>query len=229
MGNAAAPCKLTTDDTVRLSSSSVFNPAEIRALWFHFDAISNKQDKVSKAQFQSAMLFQDSILMDRIFAVFDADNDNLISFDDYVACLSTVSNKAKPEDKLKCALVLVLYFFPFPLLPHTRPAVCFSHRRTVSFKIYDCDGDGFINTGDLTAVVAATLREQDVVIARTDLDQIVEQTMKEAHPATAGKISYDEYLKLVANRPYMLSHMTLNISGTIAEYTSKPGVSPVKA
>ena len=104
MGNAAAPCKLTTDDTVRLSSSSVFNPAEIRALWFHFDAISNKQDKVSKAQFQSAMLFQDSILMDRIFAVFDADNDNLISFDDYVACLSTVSNKAKPEDKLKCEL-----------------------------------------------------------------------------------------------------------------------------
>ena len=111
MGNAAAPCKLTTDDTVRLSSSSVFNPAEIRALWFHFDAISNKQDKVSKAQFQSAMLFQDSILMDRIFAVFDADNDNLISFDDYVACLSTVSNKAKPEDKLKCALGLLALCF----------------------------------------------------------------------------------------------------------------------
>ena len=53
-------------------------------------------------QFQVAMSFQDSILMDRIFKVFDADDDGNISFDEFVACLSTVSNKAKPEDKLKC-------------------------------------------------------------------------------------------------------------------------------
>lgn len=229
MGNSAAPCKLTTDDTVRLSSSSAFNPAEIRALWYHFDAIGSKAEKISKAQFQSAMLFQDSILMDRIFAVFDADSDNLISFDDYIACLSTVSNKAKPEDKLKCAFSSIMCPASSSSLPLSLCAPCFLSTNKVSFKIYDCDGDGFIGTGDLTAVVAATLREQDVVIARADLDQIVEQTMKEAHPAQAGKISYDEYLQLVANRPYMLSHMTLNISGTIAEYTSKPGAMPVTA
>jgi hypothetical protein len=45
--------------------------------------------------------------------------------------------------------------------------------------------------------------------------------MKEANPAKAGFITYDEYLGLVANRPYMLSHMTLFVSNTIMEY-SKP-------
>jgi hypothetical protein len=53
-------------------------------------------------QFQVAVSFQDSILMDRIFKVFDADDDGNITFDEFVACLSTMSNKAKPEDKLKC-------------------------------------------------------------------------------------------------------------------------------
>lgn len=101
------------------------------------------------------------------------------------------------------------------------PTFLAPHHLTVSFKIYDCDGDGFIGTNDLTAVVAATLREQDVIINRGDLDQIVEQTMKEAHPTKPGFISYEEYSGLVANRPYMLSHMTLNISNTIMEY-SKP-------
>ena len=198
MGNiASGTCKLTSDEMVRLSSTSVFNPTEIRALWFHFDHISQQQDKLTKAQFQAAMLFQDSILMDRLFKVFDEDKDDLVSFPEYVACLSIVSNKAKPEDKLN-----------------------------FSFKIYDCDNDGYIGTNDLMAVVAATLHEQDVVIKREDLDQVVEQTMKEAHPEKAGFISYDEYLGLVANRPYMLSHMTLNISNTIQEYSSLKPAKP---
>ena len=62
----------------------------------------------------------------------------------------------------------------------------------VSFKIYDCDKDGFINSKDLSTIVGATLREQDVVINEIDLDQIVEQTMKEANSGQHGLISYDE-------------------------------------
>ena len=48
------------------------------------------------------MLFRDSALLDRIFKVLDTDNDGLIDFNQYIACLSKVSNKALPEDKLKC-------------------------------------------------------------------------------------------------------------------------------
>lgn len=52
-------------------------------------------------QFQGAMLFKDSVLVDRIFRVFDSDDDDLISFAEYIACLSRLSNKASDEDKLR--------------------------------------------------------------------------------------------------------------------------------
>lgn len=48
------------------------------------------------------MLFRDSALLDRIFRVFDVDDDNQISFYEYLSCLSTISTKAGKEDKLRC-------------------------------------------------------------------------------------------------------------------------------
>lgn len=56
----------------------------------------------SCSQFQGAMLFRDSALLDRIFRAFDTNDDGFISFSEYVACLSIISNKATQEDKLKC-------------------------------------------------------------------------------------------------------------------------------
>lgn len=56
------------------------------------------------SQFQVAMLFKDSALLDRIFRVFDKDDDDQISFLEYLTCLSTISSKAPKEDKIKCTI-----------------------------------------------------------------------------------------------------------------------------
>lgn len=48
------------------------------------------------------MLFKDSALLDRIFRVFDSNDDDQISFQEYVTCLSMISSKASKEDKIKC-------------------------------------------------------------------------------------------------------------------------------
>jgi len=48
------------------------------------------------------MLFKDSALLDRMFRVFDLDDDDQISFQEYLSCLSTISTKASKEDKVKC-------------------------------------------------------------------------------------------------------------------------------
>lgn len=58
------------------------------------------------------MLFRDSALLDRIFRVFDVDDDNQISFYEYLSCLSTLSTKAPKEDKLKC-MARLNYILPF--------------------------------------------------------------------------------------------------------------------
>ena len=115
------------------------------------------------SQFQVAMLFKDSALLDRMFRVFDKNDDNVITFDEYIECLSIISTKATKEEKMK-----------------------------LSFQIYDYDCDGLISTSDLTAVVAATLREHGVVITRPELDSIVLHTMNEAAPKTTGMISLEE-------------------------------------
>ena len=51
------------------------------------------------------MLFKDSALLDRIFRVFDVDDDNEIIFSEYLSCMSMISSKATKEEKLKCKLV----------------------------------------------------------------------------------------------------------------------------
>jgi len=53
------------------------------------------------------MLFRDSVLVDRIFRVFDKQDHNAITFEEYIACLSVLSNKASDEDKLKCNQLLI--------------------------------------------------------------------------------------------------------------------------
>jgi hypothetical protein len=54
------------------------------------------------SQFQVAMLFEDSTLLDRMFRVFDKNDDNVVTFAEYVECLSVISSKGTKEDKTKC-------------------------------------------------------------------------------------------------------------------------------
>ena len=84
------------------------------------------------------MLFQDSALMDRIFKVFDTDDDNMIDFNEYISCLSTVSNKATAEDKLKCKQEQEVEYsvWKFALLRMPRRGVAPLHKRSSTHTYY---------------------------------------------------------------------------------------------
>jgi Ca2+-binding EF-hand superfamily protein len=151
------------------------------------------------------MLFKDSVLLDRLFRVFDKNDDDAISFSEFIACVTKLSTKASEQDKLRCE-------YTTQTADHVelfRNSVVF----TVSFDIYDFDGDDFIGTSDLTSLLAAGLREHGVVINRTALDEVVNRTMEQAKPATAGFITFDEYVAVVSTHPQIIAHMTLNVSG----------------
>eukprot|EP01038_Epipyxis_sp_PR26KG_P010153 gene10153-13656_t len=180
---------LSGSEADHYASSTNFTRDEIKALWYHFKTINSQHDTITRDEFQAAILFKDSALLDRIFQVFDIDKDDTISFTEYCSCLSAISSKASKDDKI-----------------------------TFSFQIYDFDGDGLISIGDLTAVVVATLREHNIVISRADIDYVVQTTMEEAAPKIPGMISLDEYKLMVVNRPHMLDQLTINISNIIAEY-----------
>ncbi|KAI8806560.1 putative calcineurin subunit B [Cladochytrium replicatum] len=63
-----------------------------------------------------------------------------------------------------------------------------------AFKVYDMDRDGFISNGELFLVlkmmVGNNLRDQQ-------LQQIVDKTIMEADTDMDGKISFDEFMKVV--------------------------------
>ncbi len=66
----------------------------------------------------------------------------------------------------------------------------------MSFSIYDYDGDGFISKQELGNMVAATMREHEIVLSDADVDGIIDRTFAEVHPANPAKINFDEYVWL---------------------------------
>ena len=130
------------------------------------------------------MLFRDSALLDRIFRAFDLNDDDKIFFEEYLSCLSSISTKSSREDKLHCEWNRKLY----------KSIISVDHNISflVSFKIFDFDGDNFVSVSDLTAIVAASLRERGLVISRPDIDFIVKKTFDDVKPKHEGMITFDE-------------------------------------
>jgi serine/threonine-protein phosphatase 2B regulatory subunit len=74
-----------------------------------------------------------------------------------------------------------------------------------AFKVYDIDRDGYISNGELFIVlkmmVGSNLKDQQ-------LQQIVDKTIMEADLDGDGKISFEEFVKMVGNTDVSMS-MTL--------------------
>lgn len=77
-----------------------------------------------------------------------------------------------------------------------------------AFKVYDIDRDGYISNGELFIVlkmmVGSNLKDQQ-------LQQIVDKTIMEADLDQDGKISFEEFVKMVGNTDVSMS-MTLGES-----------------
>lgn len=106
----AAPltCKLSDDQVAAFASSSNFTPDEVVALHVHYDLISSaKRDDglIDRSEFQTALGFtvKESLYVDRIFQLFDTNNDNFISFDEFLQSVSVLSSKGSTAEKVKCA------------------------------------------------------------------------------------------------------------------------------
>lgn len=84
-----------------------------------------------------------------------------------------------------------------------------------AFKVYDIDRDGYISNGELFIVlkmmVGSNLKDQQ-------LQQIVDKTIMEADLDRDGKISFEEFTKMVENTDVSMS-MTLGRSWSRKTWT----------
>lgn len=83
----------------------------------------------------------------------------------------------------------------------------------MSFKIYDIDGDGFIDKEELYGVLKATLSETSIVLlTEQQMRELVDQTFLEVDANSDGKISFEEFKEMVRRHPAVLNTITIDSS-----------------
>lgn len=75
-----------------------------------------------------------------------------------------------------------------------------------AFKVYDIDRDGYISNGELFIVLKMMVGQN---LKDTQLQQIVDKTIIQADKDGDGKISFEEFQKMVENTDISMS-MTLD-------------------
>ncbi|KAG2769298.1 hypothetical protein PC129_g19928 [Phytophthora cactorum] len=191
---APLTCKLSDDQVTAFANSTNFTPEEVVALNVHYDLISSaKRDDglIDRSEFQTALGFtvKESLYVDRIFQLFDTNNDNFISFDEFLQSVSVLSSKGGTTEKIK-----------------------------FSFDILDFDRDGKLSSQELLSMLEACIQENGINIPSECLTMIVAKTMEDVDLDKDGFISFDEFRVMTEANLQMLNHVTFNVSAIIAEY-----------
>eukprot|EP01106_Pelomyxa_sp_JSP_P011516 TRINITY_DN302_c0_g1_i1.p1 TRINITY_DN302_c0_g1~~TRINITY_DN302_c0_g1_i1.p1 ORF type:complete len:165 (+),score=58.88 TRINITY_DN302_c0_g1_i1:67-561(+) len=77
-----------------------------------------------------------------------------------------------------------------------------------AFQVYDVDGDGYISNGELFSVLKMMVGGN---FSDVQLQQVVDKTIVEADEDKDGKISFDEFAKIIAKNSENISDkLTIN-------------------
>lgn len=179
----ALPARIRTEELIKLCQSSHFDRTQVEKLYELFKVISASGDDdglIDKSEFQKALGLKRNLFVDRMFELFDANGDQNINFQEFVAGLSVFTMRAKQAEKAK-----------------------------FSFKMYDFNGDQKIDKQELGRMLQATIDENKLNITAPQAQQLIDDTFDEAQPAIPGYITFDEYTAMVNKKPQLLEFMTI--------------------
>ncbi|XP_006647181.1 calcineurin B-like protein 7 [Oryza brachyantha] len=174
------------EDPAVLAKETTFSVSEVEALYELFRKISHsifKDGLIHKEEFQLA-LFRNSnkknLFADRIFDLFDLKRNGVIDFGEFVRSLNIFHPETPLADKISFA-----------------------------FRLYDLRGTGYIEREELYEMVLAILNESDLLLSDEAVEQIVDQTFRQADLNSDGKIDPDEWKAFASKNPALLKNMTL--------------------
>jgi serine/threonine-protein phosphatase 2B regulatory subunit len=116
----------------------------------------------------------------QIFDLFDLKRNGVIDFGEFVRSLSIFHPETPLGDKIAFA-----------------------------FRLYDLRGTGCIEREELHEMVLALLNESDLFLSEEAVEQIVDQTFKQADLNDDGMIDPDEWKTFASKNPALLKNMTL--------------------
>jgi len=162
-----------------------FTAEEIETLYAHFRSIASSQTDdgyIDRDEFREAIGLAESLFVDRLFQLFDENNDGVINFQEFICGLSILSIRGTLEEKM-----------------------------LFSFRIYDFDSDNKISNAELTSMLKTSLLENGVQFTPAQIELIIRSTFEEADANGDGYIEFDEYKRIVQDHPSILSNMTLDL------------------
>ncbi|CAN6231351.1 unnamed protein product [Urochloa humidicola] len=167
------------EDISILAKETILSVNEVEAL----RELYKKDGLIHKEEFQLA-LFRNSnkknLFADQIFDLFDLKRNGVIEFGEFVRSLNIF-----------------------------HPDTPISEKITFAFRLYDLRGTGFIELEELKEMVLAILNESELILSDDAVEQIVDQTFKQADTNNDGKIDSEEWKAFASKNPGLLKNMTL--------------------
>lgn len=142
-----------------------------------------------------------------MIAIFDNDGSGDVDFNEFIGGLNAFSAKGNKEEKLKCkdekkqkkrengGEKSVGWLVGWDGMGKNDVIKSLKNSLVlVAFKVYDIDRDGFISNGELFLVLKMMVGGN---LKDAQLQQIVDKTIMEADLDGDGKVSFEEFLKVV--------------------------------
>jgi Ca2+-binding EF-hand superfamily protein len=167
-----------------------FSEAELQALYFVFSSmIASKQagDFLSLSEFQTALGFKQksSLFLERVFKIMDSDNDSKLTFPEFVTGIAAFS-PLQSEIKVKFA-----------------------------FKVFTGPTGENISHADLKLLLSSILKENNIEMTSSQIDEMVTQTFESYDKDGDGFINFREFSDMCSTKPSILKHLTINIAEMI--------------
>ncbi|KAL2551095.1 Calcineurin B-like protein 4 [Forsythia ovata] len=159
---------------------------EIKALNELFRKLSssvNDDGVISREEFQLGLFRnsnEQSLFADRMFNLFDSNNDGEIDFGEFIRSLSTFH----------------------PDTPQVEKAI-------FTFKLYDIWQTGFIKREEVKKMITELLKESSLIISDDFIEAIIDKTFEEADYGRDGKIDIEEWKDFAIRNPSLLKNMTI--------------------
>ena len=145
-----------------------------------FRQIAGSDNKIDRKEFENGLLINDAQVINRIFDIFDTDQNNFLDVGEFIDGIEKLINGTNYE-KIKFA-----------------------------FKIHDIDGSGDIDKPELEILVKNILIENNLDFDTNQIALIVSDLFNKADIDGNGKIDFDEFLKLVEEYPDFLKSLAVN-------------------
>jgi serine/threonine-protein phosphatase 2B regulatory subunit len=160
---ASASVDLRQEDIAEIEDITVYEPKEIKSLYKRFMRLdAGKKGTLAVEDLLMVPEVSMNPLAGRLTSLFARDADGRINFRSFAAGLSAFSERARTDV-----------------------------RKRAVFRLYDVDGDGYINDADLHAVLRmiAGKAVQPAGVA----DEVVARTMAAADRDGDGRISFEDF------------------------------------